>query len=208
MEYIQDLFSLAKDYWILTMIVGLFSTFIESFIPVLPLIAIVTVNAAIFGMGKGLLISWIGSSLGTAALFLLISKYNDNKFFNKLRNQKTYKAIKWLEKQGFKLLFIAYSCPFVPGCLVTIASAFCRKSLTSFLPAMMSGKFVMFVVVSYVASDIKGFITNPFKIGVFALLVFLSWKIGNRFNLKLEHTEHREESNTSFLEVSSDCADE
>ena len=53
MEYIQDLFRLAQDYWILTMVVGLFSTFIESFLPILPLIAIVTVNAAIFGMGMG-----------------------------------------------------------------------------------------------------------------------------------------------------------
>lgn len=194
MEYIQELFRLAQDYWILTMIVGLFSTFIESFMPVLPLIAIVTINAAIFGMGTGLLISWVGSSLGTAALFLLISKYNDNKLFNKLRNSKTSKAISWLERQDFKLLFIAYSCPFVPGCLVTIASAFCRKSIKSFLPAMMSGKFVMFVVVSYVASDIKGFITHPLKIGTFVLLVFLSWKIGSRFKLRLENHEEKHDN--------------
>lgn len=194
MEYIQELFRLAQDYWILTMIVGLFSTFIESFFPILPLIAIVTANAAIFGMGVGLLISWIGSSLGTAALFLLISKHNDNKLFNKLRNKKTHKAIAWLEKQGFKLLFIAYSCPFAPGCLITIASAFCKKSITSFLPAMMSGKFVMFLVVSYIGSDIKDFIINPVKIGIFVLLVLLSWKMGNRFNLKLEHYDKLDNS--------------
>lgn len=187
MEYIQELFILAKDYWILAMVVGLFSTFIESFLPILPLIALVTANAAILGMGMGLLISWIGSTLGTAALFILISKYNDNKLFNKLRNEKTYKAIDWLEKKGFKLLFIAYSCPFAPSCLITIASAFCKKSISSFLPAMMSGKFVMFLVVSYIGSDIKGFISHPIKVGIFLILVLLSWKLGNKFNLKLEN---------------------
>lgn len=193
MEYIQGLFDLAQDYWILTMAVGIFSTFIESFLPILPLIAIVTINAAIFGMGTGLLISWIGSSIGTALLFLIISKYNENKFFNRLRNKKTYKAISWLEKQGFKLLFIVYSCPFVPGCLVTIASAYCKKSISSFLPAMMSGKFVMFLVISYIGSDIKGFITHPIKIVIFTVLVALSWVIGNRFNLKLEHNYEKDE---------------
>lgn len=199
MEYIQDLFRLSQDYWILTMVVGVFSAFIESFLPILPLIAIVTVNAAIFGMGIGLLISWIGSCLGTGALFLLISKYNDNKLFNKLRNKKTYKVISWLEKQDFKLFFIVYSCPFVPGCLVTIASAFCNKSKASFLPAMMSGKFVMFLVVSYIGSDIKGFITHPIKIAIFVILVALSWKIGNRFNLKLEHNDEKEISDDTKI---------
>lgn len=196
MEYIHELFSLAQDYWILTMIVGVFSAFVESFLPILPLIAIVTINAAIFGMGTGLLISWIGSSLGTAALFLIISKYNSSKLFNNLRNKKTYRAISWLEKQGFKLFFIIYSCPFVPGCLVTIALAFCKKSISSFLPAMMSGKFVMFLVVSYVGSDIRGFFTHPAKIVIFILLVLLSWKIGNKFNLKLEQN-HDEKDDTN-----------
>ena len=191
MEYIQELFYLAHDYWILTMIVGIFSTFVESFLPVLPLVAIVTANAAIFGLVIGLLISWMGSGLGTASLFLLISRFNNNKIFNKLRNEKTDKAVKWLEKQGFKLLFIAYSCPFIPGCLVTVASAFCKRSPKSFIPAMLAGKFVMFLVVSYVASDIKGFITNPLKIAFFVGLVFMSWEIGIKVNNSLE--EHSSE---------------
>lgn len=187
MQYINDLFTFAQDYWILTMIVGLFSTFIESFIPVLPLVAIVTANAAVLGLWMGLLISWIGSSIGTLCLFLLVSKFNDNKLFNKLRNEKTNKAINWLDKQGFKLLFIAYSCPFAPGCLVTIASAFCKKTTKSFFPAMMSGKFVMFLVVSYIGSDIKGFITNPIQIIIFLVLVLISWKIGNRVSKNIEN---------------------
>ncbi|RDY23929.1 TVP38/TMEM64 family protein [Romboutsia maritimum] len=186
MEYIEKLFYIAQDYWFLTMIVGLFSTFIESFLPVLPLVGIVTANAAILGLWVGLIISWIGSGLGTIAVFLIVSKFNNNKIFNRLRNDKTDKAINWIEKQGFRLLFIAYSCPFIPGCLVTLASAFCKRTSKSFIPAMLSGKFVMFLVVSYVASDIKGFITNPLKIAVFVLLVFLSWKIGSKVNVSLE----------------------
>ncbi len=52
---------------------------------------------------------------------------------------------------------------------------------------MLAGKFVMFIVISYVASDIEGFITSPLKIVSFILLVFLSWKIGNRVNKNLEN---------------------
>ena len=189
MEHIQGLFNLAQDYWFLTMIVGLFSTFLESFLPVLPLVAIVTINAAVFGLGMGLVVSWIGSGLGTLALFLIVSKFSDNKFINKYRNGKTQKIVEKVRSKGFKLLFIAYACPFMPACLVTISSALCKSEFKHFATAMLSGKFIMFVVVSYIGSDIIGFITSPTKIIVFALILLLAWLIGNKINSSLEHSE-------------------
>ena len=47
MEYIQALQNLVQDYWVLSLCVGFFSTFIESFIPMLPLVALITANAAL-----------------------------------------------------------------------------------------------------------------------------------------------------------------
>ena len=190
MEYIQDLFYLAHDYWILTLLIGIASCFIESFLPMLPLIAIVGANAFLFGLWGGLVISWISSGLGTVCLFLLVSKFNDHKFINKFKNEKIEKGIRWVRKQGFKVLFITYSCPFIPGFLVTIACALCKRQLKDFAPAMLSGKFVMFLVVSYPSSDINSFVTNPFKIAIFIALVFASWKIGSKVNTKLSQEKH------------------
>lgn len=190
MDHIQALLDLSKDYWFLSMIVGLLSCFIESFLPFLPLIAIVGANAMIFGLWGGFIVSWIGSGLGTLALFLLIRKYNDNKFFKKIRNKKIEKSILWMNRQGFKLLFIAYSCPFVPSFLVTITSAFCKREVSEFLPAMLAGKFVMFLVISYPASDLSGFLRSPMKIALFTILVFLSWKIGSKVNKDLEQHKY------------------
>ena len=205
MEYIQDLFYLTQDYWILTIIVGLFSTFFESFIPALPLVAIVTFNAAVLGMVLGFIVSWIGSSMGTACLFLLISKFNDSKLFTRIRTERINKAISWIDSQGFKLLFIAYSCPFMPGCLVTIASAFCRKKFSDFVAAMIAGKFVMFLVVSYIGSDIIGFLKNPIKMTVFGIVVFISWKMGNRLNKTLEAHETHEKHQIKDTEILKEC---
>lgn len=190
MEHIQVLLDLLKDYWLLCMIVGLLSCFIESFLPFLPIMAIVSANAMIFGLWGGLIVSWIGSGLGTWALYLLISKYNDNKLFRILRNKRVEKAISWLRKQGFKLFFIAYACPAIPDFFVTVTAAFCKKEVREFLPAMLGGKFVMFLAISYPASDISGFLRNPLKIALFLGLVFLSWKIGSKVNSDLE--EHKD----------------
>lgn len=190
MDHIQALLDLSKDYWSLAMIVGLLSCFIESFLPILPLVAIVGANAMIFGLWGGFIISWIGSGLGTLALFLLIRKYNNNKLFKKIKSKKIEKAILWMNRQGFKLLFIAYSCPFVPSFLVTITSAFCKKEVSEFLPAMLAGKFVMFLVICYPASDLGGFLRSPMKIALFIILVFLSWKIGSKVNKDLEQHKY------------------
>ena len=86
MEYIQALQNLVQDYWVLSLCVGFFSTFIESFIPMLPLVALITANAALFGMLKGFLISWLGSVMGTICLFLIISniKSSDSLLFQSL----------------------------------------------------------------------------------------------------------------------------
>ena len=189
MEHIQGLFNLAQDYLFLTMIVGLFSTFIESFLPILPLVAIVTINAAVFGLGMGLIISWIGSGLGTLALFFIVSKFSDNKFINKYRNEKTKKIVEKINSKGFKILFIAYACPFIPSCLVTISSALCKSEIKHFATAMLSGKFIMFIVISYIGSDIKGFITSPVKIILFILIVLFAWFIGNKINSSFDYSE-------------------
>lgn len=186
MEYVQNLYYMAQDYWILTMIIGLTSSFIESFLPILPLIGIVTGNALVLGLWKGMVISWIGSGLGTISLFLLARRFKDSVHIDRFKNDKVNKGIHWVHKQGFKLLFIAYCCPFVPGFLVTIASALSGSELRNFAPAMLSGKFVMFLVVSYPASDIIGFIKSPIKICVFIILVLLAWIIGNKVNNRLD----------------------
>lgn len=186
MEYIQSLYYMAQDHWILTMLISLMSCFVESFIPALPLIGIVTGNAILFGLLNGIILSWIGSSLGTISLFLLTKKFKNSIHMERLKNKKINKIINWIYRQGFKVLFIAYCCPFVPSFLVTIASALSGKDIKNFAPAMLSGKFVMFLVVSYPASDVSGFIKNPIKILVFLLLVFLAWKVGNKVNTKLD----------------------
>ena len=192
MEYIQSLLNLVQDYWILSICVGFFSAFVESFVPMLPLVAIVTANAALFGMAKGFLISWIGSVTGTICLFLIVSKIgNSKKLLERVKSEKVKKAILWIDNRGFKLLFIAYACPFLPACVITIAAAISKRHITTFTSAVLSGKFIMFLVISYIGQDIYGFITSPVKIVGFCLIVFLAWKLGNKLNKDLDYIEEK-----------------
>lgn len=202
MEHIQNLLYIAQDNLILSIVAGLFSAFIESFIPALPLVAIVSANAAIFGMFKGLVISWIGSGLGTTSLFLFISRFRDIKILRRLlKNQKVDAVIEWVDKKGFSILFLAYACPFMPSCRATLASALCgKKKLIDFIPPMLAGKFIMFIIISYIAEDITGFIHSPVKIVLFIVLTLVSWVIGKKFNKKLELHEQEIEAGIEKFE--------
>lgn len=191
MEYIQNIYDIVNNYWLLSIVVGLTSVFIESFLPMLPLVAIVTANAALFGMSLGLIISWIGSTSGTICLFLLVKKISNKKFIKILKNEKVEKAIGWMEEKGFKLLFLAYACPFLPACVVTISQGLTKRNTTDFISAVVAGKLVMFFIVSYIGKDIMGFITSPFKVITLVLITLLAWKIGKKLNKDLDNFEKK-----------------
>ncbi|MEG1409934.1 MAG: VTT domain-containing protein, partial [Terrisporobacter sp.] len=191
MEFIQNLYNLVNDYWLLSIIVGMMSIFIESFLPILPLVALVTANAALFGLYPGLIISWIGSVSGTICLFIIIRKISHWKIMEKIKNEKTEKAIHWIENRGFKLLFFAYACPFLPACVITISQGLAKRKTSVFVSAVLAGKLIMFYIVSYIGNDIYGFITNPIKILTFSVIVFIAWKIGNKLNKDLDNFEEK-----------------
>lgn len=195
MKYIESLYHFAQNYWFLTVIVGLLASFLESFIPILPLTAIVGANAVLLGMFGGFTLSFIGSGLGTTLLFLILKKYNNNKMFNKLKNNKMDRFMEWIKGRGFKLIFISYACPFIPSSLVTVASSLCNMDSKTFIPGMLSGKFIMFLFISYPASNIMAFITSPTKIIIFLVLAFLSWKIGNKIKTSLEGNDKKDLEN-------------
>lgn len=190
MEHIETLFTLARDNYILVFIIGTFASFLESFIPALPLMGIVIANSMMLGWAVGLLASVIGSCTGTYLLFLLSNKFGHLKIFKQIENDKVEKAIKWVKEQGFATLFIAYSCPFIPGCLVTLACGISEKDSYTFIPPMVSGKILMFLVASYIGNDLTGFLQSPMKIIFVSALIIVSFLIGRKVNSKIEAKHH------------------
>lgn len=190
MEYINTLFELTRDNFLLVFIIGMCASFLESFIPALPLMGIVVANSIMMGWIFGLLASVLGSCTGTYLLFLLSNKFSHIKIFERVENNKVDRAINWVNHQGFATLFIAYACPFIPGCLVTIACGISNKSSESFIPAMVSGKVLMFLVASYIGNDLMGFLHSPMKIIFVTILIIIAFLVGKRINARIEAKHH------------------
>lgn len=182
MEHIEAIFTLAQGNQLLIFSIAILATFLESFIPALPLVGIVVMNAALLGFWGGIIASVIGSFTGTVILFLLARKFSSLKYFDRLRNEKTDKITNWLKNQNYVVIYIAYACVFVPDCLVSISSGFCGKTLKSFAPGMILGKITMFSVACYVGNDLFGLINHPEKIVIVLLMIGASFIIGKKMS--------------------------
>lgn len=185
MEHIEALFALAQGNQMLVFGLAILATFLESFIPALPLVAIIIMNAALLGFWGGIIASVIGSFLGTLIVFLVARKFSNLKYINRLRNEKTDKVTNWLKNQGYIVTYLCYACVFVPDYLVNLSSGFSGKSLKSFVPGMVLGKITMFSVACYIGNDIAGMIIHPERIVIVLLMVVASFVIGKKISNKV-----------------------
>lgn len=186
MEFINDLFNIAQNNFAIMFFIGMFATFSETFFSPLPLLGIVITNALILGFIPGLMASLCGSILGTIVLFILCKKFSNTKLMNKLKSHKVLKMMNWVKEQGVIPMMICYSCPFVPGFLVSIASGISDKSFKSFAKGMVLGRIILFTITSYIGSDILGFIRNPIKVIIIVLLFIGSFVIGKKLAGKMD----------------------
>ncbi|TQS76644.1 TVP38/TMEM64 family protein [Ornithinibacillus gellani] len=183
-EYIMQLLS---DYEKLGPLPGILLPFIEAFLPFLPLFVFVFANAAAYGLAKGFLFSWIGSSLGSIIVFLIIRKLGDRRIFIKIRNNKqVHKVTGWLEKHGFGPLFLLLCFPFSPSSVINVVAGLSHISKQQFFLAVLLGKSVMIFSIAYVGSSIFEFAKNPVKTIVVGICIVIFWMIGKYVEKRLQ----------------------
>lgn len=182
----QLIYSLS-EYKFLALIAGFIIIGIESFLPMLPLVAIVIANVMILGMWPGFFVSWMGSSLASIFLYYFAKRCSSSKFFEKYKSKKNIvKLINWIKKQNFTTIFISFACPFIPDFLITISSGFASLDFKHFICGMVSGKFIMFLIISYIGEDLGALFTDTKKLIILVFTVMISWFVGESVNKKID----------------------
>ena len=165
---------------------GIFLTFMKSFIPPLPTILIVGVNAAVYGFWLGFLYSWIGLVSGCLVTFLVVRKIATHpKLERWCQKPKVKKSMIWIRRNSFSYVFLLSIFPVGPFVVINMVAGVARMRLSSFIIAILSGKAIMVFSVSYIGYDLARFIQNPLQI-VYVLVfiglsLWLSKKIEARF---------------------------
>ncbi|KGR76428.1 TVP38/TMEM64 family protein [Ureibacillus sinduriensis] len=176
---VENIENIAAHYRTLGPLIGILLPFIEAFLPFIPLVVIVVANASSYGLWIGFLLSWIGTVLGSYAVFLLVRRFGKHRRFQVfIRKEKVQKLIKWVDMRGLSPLFILLCFPFTPSVLVNIVAGLSNIKKKYYLIVIMAGKFVMIASMSVLGYDLKALLTDPVKLILAGVGIFLLWIVG------------------------------
>jgi uncharacterized membrane protein YdjX (TVP38/TMEM64 family) len=165
---------------------GILLTFLKSFIPPLPTMVIVGVNAAVYGLWLGFLYSWIGIVSGCAVTFMLVRKAAGHPYMKRwAQKPKVQKSMRWVRRNAFGYVFLLSIFPMGPFVVINIAAGLSGMRLRSFLIAIIFGKAIMVFSISFIGYDLAAYIDNPLRIIYVVLFIgaslLISKKIEARF---------------------------
>ncbi len=190
---VENIEEIEKYYRTLGPLVGILLPFIEAFLPFLPLFVIVVANVNAFGLFWGFIISWVGTILGSYAVFLIVRKYGQHPrlhFFTQRKRIK--KLIKWVDMNGLSPLFVLLCFPFTPSVLVNIVAGLSHIHRHFYLLAVIIGKLVMIFSMSFVGQDITELLHNPVKLILSVIAIFLLWVLGKAVEVRLNKRVERD----------------
>lgn len=165
---------------------GIFLTFMKSFIPPLPTILIVGVNAAVYGLWLGFLYSWIGIVSGCLVTFVIVRRIAGHPYLERwAQKPRVQKSLIWIRRNAFSYVFLLSLFPVGPFVVINMAAAVARMRLRSFFIAILFGKAIMVLSVSIIGHDLMRFVRNPVELIYVVLFVgvslWISKKIEGRF---------------------------
>lgn len=168
---------------------GIGLTFLKSFIPPLPTMVIIGVNATVYGLWLGFLYSWIGIVSGCVVTFSLVRKASGHPYLDRwARKPKVAQRLKWVRRNAFSYVFLLSLFPVGPFAIINIAAGLAGMRLRSFFIAVAFGKAIMVFSISYIGYDLMRYTENPVQIiyvlAFIGLSLFISKKIEAHFAKK------------------------
>lgn len=159
------------------MFFAFFLPFIEAFLPFLPIIVFAVVNVNAYGIVIGFLLTWSGAVTGAYLVFIIVRRYAMTRWFNHLYDHPYVRRfIGRVHRQGIIPLAVLLAFPFTPSSIINIVAALAGIRQRDYLIAVMTGKALMLLLLSYIGADIYSFVRQPEKsIIVITILVLLWW---------------------------------
>jgi uncharacterized membrane protein YdjX (TVP38/TMEM64 family) len=174
-----------RQYEALGPLPGILVPMIESFLPILPLLAILVANVNAYGFGEGILLSWIGVFIGSLTVFWLVRKFGGRfRNFIERKYPRSQKFIHWLERNGFTTIFLLACFPFTPSSLINVVAGLSKLPVHTFVTATALGKAVMIFMVSFAGHDLDQLLKQPWKIALVAIVFTLMWLSGRKLEAK------------------------
>ena len=189
----ENIEQLSAQYRSFGPFVGFIISFLESFLPFLPLVLFIVVNVTAYGLWGGFLLSWLGTLFGSYAVFLLVRKFGKIKYIRKwTETTQVKKLITWVNMAGISPLLVLLCFPFTPAIVVNIVAGLSSIKKKYYFMTLFVSKFVMVFILTFIVQDLSDLIRSPEKIVVVCLLLLILWVGGKLFEKYINKRVERE----------------
>ncbi|PZD96773.1 TVP38/TMEM64 family protein [Paenibacillus sambharensis] len=177
----EQLKELLEQFRSLGPLPGILLTFMKSFVPPLPTIVIVGVNAAVYGLWLGFLYSWIGMVSGCVVTYYIVRRFSSHPYLVRWsRKPKVQKGMEWVRRNGFNYVFLFSIFPVGPFVIINVVAGLARMRARSYIIALLFGKGIMVFSVSFVGHDVGAYVENPFRLLYVALFIAASFVLSRK----------------------------
>ena len=180
---VKEISDFMKDFGLIT---GFLLVVLESLIPMLPLSAFVMLNVISYGKILGIIVSWIGTVIGSILAFSIVRKFKG--YYLRKTNKEIIRFSKRLNNISIPNIAIIFSIPFTPSFAINIGAGLSNISKNKYIISLIIGKLPMILFWALIGKNVIESIKEPIilvKIFIMILLTYIVSKILNKV-LKLE----------------------
>ncbi len=178
---VENLLRLFNEYQNLAILISICISIIIAVIGVVPSVFITAANILFFGFWSGMLISFVGESVGAGIAFLLYRTGFKKAIANKFdKYTKVKRLINAENKEAFYLVVALRLIPFVPSGLITFAAAIGKISFLNFIIASSLGKLPALLMEGYAVNAVADFGWQGKIILFLAAALLIYWVIAKR----------------------------
>lgn len=190
---VENLQQLSEQYRALGPLIGFFITFLEAYLPFLPLVVFIAVNVTAYGLVLGFFMSWLGTLVGSFTLFLLFRRFGQKKWMRKWVEKKQVKnLIRWVEMAGIAPLLVLLCFPFTPAIIINIVAGLSNIKRLYYFITLFISKFAMVFLLTFIVQDLTELLTSPKKMVIVASILIALWAIGKVFEKILNKRVERD----------------
>jgi uncharacterized membrane protein YdjX (TVP38/TMEM64 family) len=140
-------------------------------VAVLPNIFVLAANGIIFGVFEGTIISWLGESVGVTISFFLMRYLLRDYAHAVVTKSKGLKSIDEMSsKNGFWIMVVARTIPFVPSGLITALGALSSISIRDYILATLIGKFPSALIEVMMGHDLASYREHEMRLMILVLI--------------------------------------
>lgn len=179
----------ANDNLLLMILIAIVLPFLESFVPMLPLVGIISFNiislskalGSTYGTILALVLSFVGSIIGMFTVFLLIRDLIGRRFREKIKKkEKIEKAIVWIENRSNTFMILFLSNPYVPTSIFNYAMALTKYSVKKYLIITVVSRTICVLLLGIlgmvfdIGNDIKSILWLTLTyVGIYAIIMII-----------------------------------